>query len=216
VQPGDYRLAGLQADRRYVLIFGNLRGYKGVPTLLRAWKRVVRENADTDLLIAGRFWNKGRTPASRIVASILGSGKTARIIKSLLEDDELRGRVILREQFVPDEVIDACCRVADLAVFPYDRFSGQSGAATRAVGWGTPLIVSRTGALPDLAVSSDFVCIPGDDAGLARKLLSFLSASGRSADARRKQLSRIEPYYWDHIAQQHHDMYADLAAQANV
>ena len=213
-EPGDRELAGLRQDRRYVLIFGNLRGYKGVPTLLKAWKRVVRECADADLLIAGRFWNKGRNPASRVAAFMLGTGRTAREITTLLEDRELRHRVILREQFLPDEVIDACCRVADVAVFPYDRFSGQSGAATRAAGWGLPLVVSRVGALPDLAVDERFVCMPGDDAGLARILVSFLSDSGRSADARKEQLARVEPFCWDHVAQQHLAMYSELAVQA--
>lgn len=210
VQPGDYELAGLQPNRRYVLIFGNLRGYKGVPTLLRAWSRVVREIMDTDLIIAGRFWNKGRNPASRFAARILGTGKTAREIKTLLSSGEFQNRVILRGQFQPNEVIDAYCRLADIAVFPYDRFSGQSGAATRAAGWGVPLIVSRVGALPDLAISQDYICSPGDESGLARNLLLFLSGAGSAADVRKKQLARIEPYYWDNISRLHHAMYSEL------
>ncbi len=89
-------------------------------------------------------------------------------------------------------------------------------AATRAAGWGLPLVVSRVGALPDLAVDEHFVCMPGDDAGLARILLAFLSDSGRSADARKEQLARVEPFCWDHVAQQHQAMYSELAGQANA
>jgi glycosyltransferase involved in cell wall biosynthesis len=210
IQPGDYELAGLSAERRYVLIFGNLRGYKGIPTLLRAWKDVIRENTGTDLILAGRFWNKGRNPASRITARILGTEKTTQEINALLSDSALQHRIIQRTRFLPDEVIDACCRLADVAVFPYVRFSGQSGAATRAAGWGTPLIVSRVGALPDLAISDDYVCRPFDEVKLAAKLLHLLSRLGNVTAMRQEQLAIIRPFYWDNVAARTADVYKEL------
>ena len=55
LRPGDHALADLSPDRQYVLIFGNLRGYKGIPTLLKAWQSVISKIRNTDLIIAGRF-----------------------------------------------------------------------------------------------------------------------------------------------------------------
>ena len=119
-------------------------------------------------------------------------------------------RVILRDQFVPDDVIDAYCRIAAVAVFPYDRFSGQSGAATRAGSWGTPLIVSRTGALPSLAIDDDFIVRPGDCDALAHTLERLLGGQPGLPEIRQRQLARITPFYWDQIAVQHATVYREL------
>ena len=210
LRPGDHALADLSPDRQYVLIFGNLRGYKGIPTLLKAWQSVISKIQNTDLIIAGRFWDKGRTLISRVVARVLGTKKVAQQINTMLKDDRLGSRVILRNQFVPDDVIDACCRIAAVAVFPYDKFSGQSGAATRAVSWGTPLIVSRTGALPSLAIDDDFIVRPGDCDALAHTLERLLGGQVELPEIRQRQLARITPFYWDQIAVQHATVYREL------
>ncbi len=210
LRPGDHALADLSPDRRYVLIFGNLRGYKGIPTLLNAWQRVISRVQNVDLIIAGRFWNKGRTLTSRVVAGVLGTKKVAQQINTMLANNSLASRVILRDQFVPDDVIDACCRIAAVAVFPYDRFSGQSGAATRAVSWGTPLVVSRTGALPSLAIDDDFIVRPGDCDALAQTLEHLLGEHVQPAEIRQRQLARVTPCYWDQIAEQHASVYREL------
>ena len=212
LRPGDHALADLSPDRQYVLIFGNLRGYKGIPTLLKAWQRVIFRIPDADLIIAGRFWDKGHTLPSRIVARILGTKKVAQQIKAMISSGSMDRRVILRDQFVPDDVIDACCRIAAVAVFPYDRFSGQSGAATRAGSWGTPLIVSRTGALPSLAIDDDFIFRPGDSDALAHALERLLSEPAQQAALRQRQLARVACCYWDQIAEQHAAVYRELAA----
>jgi glycosyltransferase involved in cell wall biosynthesis len=128
----------------------------------------------------------------------------------MLADDRLASRVILRNQFVPDDVIDACCRIAVVAVFPYDRFAGQSGAATRAVSWGTPLVVSSTGALPSLAIDDDFVVRPGDSDALAQALERLLGDHVQPEDLRQRQLARITPFFWDQIAEQHATVYREL------
>ena len=104
LRPGDHALADLSPDREYVLIFGNLRGYKGIPTLLEAWGHVISRVPNADLIIAGRFWDKGRTLTSRVVARLLGTKKVAQQINTMLADDRLASRVILRNQFVPDDV----------------------------------------------------------------------------------------------------------------
>lgn len=215
LRSGDHALADLSPDRRYVLTFGNLRGYKGIPTLLRAWQRVISKNQDADLIIAGRFWDKGQSLTSYVVAKMLGTRKVAQQIKTMLGNSSLNSRVILRNQFIADDVIDACCRIAEVAVFPYDKFSGQSGAATRAASWGTPLIVSRTGALPSLAIDDDFIIRPGDCDALAQKLERLLSGSIPLKEIRGRQIARIEPCYWNQVAEQHAAVYRELVESHN-
>src|SRR5690606_28224696 len=52
---------GLPEGRRFVCMFGNLRGYKGVEVLLEAWRRVKDDAPDVDLVVAGRMWGTTRT-----------------------------------------------------------------------------------------------------------------------------------------------------------
>jgi glycosyltransferase involved in cell wall biosynthesis len=206
----DFRRAGLPPDRRYVLMFGNLRGYKGLTVLLRAWRELIARETETDLVIAGRLWSGGRGLLSTLVAHLLGTRRVAYELKTLLKDETLSRRVIFKEGFIEDEEIDALCRIADLGVFPYERFSGQSGAATRAAGWGLPILVSDVGGLPDLVPSASCVVQPGDVHQLSERLLSLLADQTELGELRRQHKSHLASAAWEHVAKQHAMLYANL------
>jgi len=206
----DYRISGLSPDRKYVVMFGNLRGYKGIPTLLKAWRHVIDTDNDVDLILAGRLWQGRNGLMSRMVARILETDRVANEIAEMLEDSRLQQRVILREGFIPDAVIDAYCRISSLGVFPYDRFSGQSGAATRAAGWGLPLVVSNVGALPMLVADDGQLTEPGDWRGLARILLGLLAEPSVLEGIRSRQNRLIRDYAWNAVGARHLDVYEGL------
>lgn len=215
LQPGtmpDYELTGLSPHRRYVLMFGNLRGYKGVPTLLKAWKEVIVSNQEFDLILAGRLWKGGGTPLSRVVARLLKTDKVSHEIAGMLNDPALSGRVVLQEGFVADEIIDAYCRLATIGVFPYTRFSGQSGAATRAAGWGLPLVVSNTGALPMLVTNSSQLVDPGDSRQLAEVLLTLMAEPQKLSDIQASQYRNVQEFSWEAVGKQHAEIYKALLA----
>jgi glycosyltransferase involved in cell wall biosynthesis len=58
-------------------------------------------------------------------------------------------------------------------VLPYDQAS-QSGVGLLAMGRGIPSIVTRVGALPELAVDDSLVVPPHDPAALASAILGHL------------------------------------------
>ncbi|MGN6740147.1 glycosyltransferase family 4 protein [Dyella sp.] len=207
---GDHERFGFDAGRRYVVLFGNLRGYKGVTTLLRAWSQVAGRVADADLVIAGRLWEGGRGYPAKAAATLLGTKADSDRLKAAMAMPELAGRVHLREGFLPDDDIDALLRLAEMAVFPYERFSSQSGAACRAAGMGCPVLVSNLGGLPDLAIGPDWIIEPGDVQGLAAALHAKL-APGRLGDGiRMAQIQRVSGYEWSKVGRQHADLYREL------
>lgn len=203
----DAEAASLSPIRRYVLMFGNLRGYKGVPTLLDAWARVVRQVDDVDLVLAGRLWDGGGSLSGRAVAWLLKTHRVGEEIKERLSDPDLSGRVILKEGFIPDELLDTYCRVATLAVFPYERFSGQSGAATRAAGWGLPIVVSRVGALPQLVDNNLQLFEPGNAEELADRLCKLLDEPSSLAAVNELQNNRVRAFGWNEVAHEHMKLY---------
>lgn len=206
----NYRRTGLMPDRRYVLMFGNLRGYKGVSVLLKAWRELIARDSETDLVIAGRLWSGGRGLLSPLVAHLLGTRRVAHELKALLEDETLARRVVFKEGFIEDGEIDALCRIAELGVFPYERFSGQSGAATRAAGWGMPLLVSDVGGLPDLVPNASCVVQPGDAHQLAERLLALLGDPSELDELRHLHKSHLASAAWEHVAEQHAILYSNL------
>jgi len=206
----DYALLGLDPGRRYVCIFGNLRGYKGIDVLLDAWSKVVEKLVDVDLVIAGRFWAGQSGVGARLVAKMLGTDRDEKRLRSILSLPGLTNRVHLFEGFQSDESIDALIRLSELAVFPYVRFNSQSGATCRAAGQGCPVLVSDVGGLPDLAIDTSWVVNAGDADELASALVEKLSQPGDLQVNRELQLERTRAYAWPMIASAHAALYRRL------
>ena len=122
---------GLQRGEKVLLCFGQLRAYKGVEDLLRAFQRV--SDPKLRLVVAGR-------PASDADARLLGE-----LVSSLGDE-----RVQLHPRYVPDDEVQVFFRACDLVVLPY-RSVLTSGAAMLALSFGRPLIVPRLGCLKELA-----------------------------------------------------------------
>lgn len=206
----DHESLGLDPSRRYICVFGNLRGYKGIDRLLNACRQVLPALPGLDLVIAGRLWSGQSGLTAGLVAKALKTHRDSEVLRAALAHPELRNRVHLREGFQPDQLIDSLLRVSELAVFPYVRFDSQSGAACRAAGMGCPLLVSDIGGLPDLAIDSQWLVEPGDSDALATALLAKLSDPDALIRGRVAQLARVDAYAWPRIAEQHATLYRSL------
>lgn len=207
----DYSLLGLDPGRRYVCIFGNLRGYKGIDTLLKAWRYVVDHFDDVDLIIAGRLWS-GKSRTSKFIARLLGTKKQEDHLIESLALPALSGRIHLYEGFQSDEKLDALIRLSEFAVFPYAHFSSQSGAACRAAGMGCPILVSNVGGLPDLVINQDWLVNPGDINDLGKKMGALLDNKHALLLARDHQIQRIASLSWSNIALQHVELYQEVVS----
>lgn len=209
-QDDDYKLCRLDPNRRYVCIFGNLRGYKGINILLAAWAKVATRLPDVDLVIAGRLWTGQSGHLARLASRSLGTNRDADYLRNALADPALARRIHLQEGFVSDTAIDALLRISEFAVFPYIRFSSQSGAACRAAGMGCPVLVSDVGGLPDLAIDTEWVIAPGNIDSLAAALYRLLNNPAELSAARQRQLESISLFEWAKIAESHITLYREL------
>lgn len=166
--------------QRAVGFFGRLAPYKGLEVLGRAMPRVWSVRPDIQLRVAG--WGESDLP---------------------LEDP----RVHFDRRYLPEaELADFFAR-SSLAALPYTQAS-QTGAGSIAVGYGIPVVASRTGGLPELALDDSYLCEPGDDAGLAQAILSHIDDG---ADVRRRVLDQVaSPRSWDSVAALSIDLYEGL------
>jgi glycosyltransferase involved in cell wall biosynthesis len=167
-----------------VLLFGRLEEYKGVEVLVEATRLVWEQRPDVRLVVAG----KG--PAARHVP----------------EDR----RVSLIPRYIAENEVDELFAEASLVALPYTQAS-QSGVGVLAIAAGVPVMVSRLGALPELAYEPSFTFEPGNTAALASTILRHLDDG---PEVRGAVLRHAQSHFsWDHAAQLSTQLYRGLIAQ---
>jgi glycosyltransferase involved in cell wall biosynthesis len=156
---------------RYVLLFGRIRPYKGIPVLIEAARRM-------------------RTPPESLQIVIAGRGDDMAPHLDHIERAEQRERFVILNEFLSESMIDALHRHARAVVLPYTQAS-QSGPAATALEYGQPVIASEIGGLPDVVREGEtgLLVPPGDAEALAGALDRIAEDDGLrerlSAGARR-------------------------------
>lgn len=179
------------AAGQVVLFFGLLRPYKGLDTLLEAFRRV--EGAE--LWIVGNP-RMDVAPLRRAAA-------------------EAPGRVRLLSRFVDDAEIPAIFRRADVVVLPY-RDAEQSGVLYAGLAFGKPLLLTAVGGFPEVAATGAARLVPPEDAGALAAALSELTgdAGARAELAAAAEAAAAGPYSWDETARQALALYDELLERA--
>jgi glycosyltransferase involved in cell wall biosynthesis len=150
---GEARMRlGLPQGARVVLYFGNIRPYKGVDVLLRAFAVVAEAVPDALLVIAGKPWGSWQPYQDQI------------------RELGLEGRVRLYLDYVPTPEVPLYFEAADVVALPYLEFEAQSAVGSLALAYGKPMVVSDAGGLPDLVREQSSVVKAGSVADLAATL----------------------------------------------
>jgi glycosyltransferase involved in cell wall biosynthesis len=150
------RRLGLPAEGPLLLLFGLVRPYKGLGTLLEALPAVRAALPDVHLLVAGEIWGDSAAYREQIDRLKIGAAVT------------------LIDRYIPNELVPICFSAADLVVLPYLR-STQSGVAQLAFGSRRPVIATSTGGMADLVRDgrNGLLVPPGDSPALARAIVRF-------------------------------------------
>ncbi|HEU4904515.1 MAG TPA: glycosyltransferase family 4 protein [Solirubrobacterales bacterium] len=175
------------AEGPVILFFGLLRPYKGIDTLLQAF----RELKGAELWIAGN-------PRMAIAP-----------LESLAA--EAPGRVRFLPRFVEDAEIPALMRAADIVVLPY-RDAEHSGVLYAALAFGKPMVLSAVGGFPEVAAEGAAKLVPPEDPTALAAALDELVGD----EAARMELGRAaanaanSSYSWDEAARQTSALYREL------
>jgi glycosyltransferase involved in cell wall biosynthesis len=175
------------AEGPVILFFGLLRPYKGLDTLLEAFRRVD----GAELWIVGNP-RMDVEPLRRAAA-------------------EAPGRVRFVTRFVEDAEIPPIFRRADLVVLPYSD-AEHSGVLYTGLAFGKPLVLSDVGGFPELAPTGAARIVPPEDPAALADVLRDLT-SGEPARAELAAAARAAaagPYSWDEAARQTLALYREL------
>ncbi len=153
----------LPADKQYMLFFGLVRAYKGLDLLLDAFGMVKDQLPDLQLIIAGEFYED----EDKYRAQIASLGLT--------------DRVIIRNEFIPDDDLRKYFGAADLIVQPY-KTATQSGVTQVAFHFEKPMLVTNVGGLGEIVHDHQmgYACEPKAEA-IAADLLDYYQNNRQKA-----------------------------------
>ena len=152
---------------------------KGIPILLRAFAKITTER-DCVLTVVGK-------PAP--------GGPTEQLISELSLRDKVRFVT-----GISDADLAALVASAQIAVVP-SMYEGFSLPAVEHMASGTPLVASRTGALPEVTGDAAVLVTPGDPEELAAALRRLLDSPSERARLSAAALRRVhERYAWPSVA----------------
>ena len=132
---------GLDPKYDYMLFFGLVRAYKGLDLLIDALGKVKDKLPNLRLLIAGEFYEDEQLYRKQMQAA----GLTVSDQQSAIGNQ----RVILRNEFIPDDDLRKYFGAADLIVQPY-KSATQSGVTQVAFHFEKPMLVTNVGGLSEI------------------------------------------------------------------
>jgi glycosyltransferase involved in cell wall biosynthesis len=190
---------GIRDGEKIILFFGRITPYKGLEYLIAAFRELTAQGQKFRLIIAGRpdrcekYWAE---------------------LRENLHDDVEEGRVLLRDQFIPDDETEVFLKAADALVLAYTHVY-QSGVLFLAHSFGLPVLAADVGSFKSEIVEgkTGFVFRPEDPADLARTIeLYFASELYRNLSARRQEIRDYarEHHSWDLVGQMTMSVYAGM------
>src|ERR1700675_517029 len=190
---------GIPNDKRTILFFGNIAPYKGLEYLVAALRQLWDKQKDYQLIIAGRpkncekYWSE---------------------LRQSIREDVQKGRVLLKEEYIPDEDTEIYFKAADVLALPY-RYIYQSGVLFLGYSFGLPALAADVGPLKEEIVEGETGSIfkPEDPADLARAIeSSFASNLFANLASRRRNIMDFaaERHSWDIVGQATMSVYARL------
>ena len=171
---------------RIIAVASSDSAIKGVATLLRAVGKLATDR-DVHLIIVGQ-----PAPATERLAAQLSLGDRITFTHGLA-----------------DEAFSALLASAEIAVVP-SLYEGFSLPAVEHMASGTPLVASRTGALPEVTSDAAVLVTPGDDKELAAVLRRLHDSPAERAALADRALIRVrERFAWPAVARATAEQYGD-------
>lgn len=125
------KMLGVEEVGRYVLFFGFIREYKGLDLLLEAMADQRLKERDVRLIVAGEFYSDPKP------------------YTDLIERLGIKDRVILRNDYIPDNEVNRYFGAGDIVAQTY-RSATQSGVTQIAFHFEKPMIVTNVGGLAEI------------------------------------------------------------------
>ncbi len=181
----------LDPDDRYLLFFGFIRDYKGLDLLLEAMADPRLRERRLRLIVAGEFY--------------ADEEKYLNIIREF----NLRDKVILHTEYIPNEEINRYFCVADLVVQPY-KTATQSGVTQIGYHFNKAMLVTDVGGLGEIIADkkSGYVVRP-EASAIADAIVDFYDKE-RQMDFEAEAEQLKQRFSWNQMTKVIFELYHGL------
>ncbi len=183
----DHRL-----PERFILFVGTLEPRKNLRRLIDAFARVARADSEVALVIVG------------------GSGWMTSDLAPLVQQHNLGDRIIFTG-YVPDDELPRWYQAATLFCYP-SLYEGFGLPVLEAMACGTPVVTSKTSAIPEVAGGAAVLIDPTDVTALADVLLALLTDAPRRGAMAHAGIVRARGYSWERTAAETYAVVTEAAS----
>jgi glycosyltransferase involved in cell wall biosynthesis len=148
--------------RKHVfLFFGFIRKYKGLHFTIEAFAKLAKERDDVSLMICGEsFWNTldSKKLSTKLKKQLFGVARNVLMKKKEDEQDYqpltlidyfgIQDRVLLVNEFIPNEDVHKYFQAADAVVLFYE-YATPSGIESLSYNFQKPLLATKVGHFPE-------------------------------------------------------------------
>jgi len=153
-----YELYSLNKKKKYILMFGIVRKYKGLEYAIKAMQFLKKpEYSDYQLLVVGEIWINLRKE------------------KDLISKYGLENKIIFINKFIPDGHILPFFKIAEIIIYPYSSAT-QSGSLNFALSATKPIIATTVGGFKEILKDqvNGLIIPPKDPHKLANAILKLI------------------------------------------
>jgi glycosyltransferase involved in cell wall biosynthesis len=190
-------------NKKIVLFFGFVKSGKGIEYLIESMHKVIKQEKNAFLVIAGR------TPTiSKKEAESYGAN-----IKEMIKNQNLNKYVLFKNEFIPKEDIPVYFSAADVFVLPYiEDIAGASAVAGLGGAYGVPVVTSTIarfkGTLTD--GKNALMVPPKDEAALAEAIIKILKHPKMALSIGKNLRDWVSKNSWETISQKTRGLFLDI------
>jgi alpha-1,3-rhamnosyl/mannosyltransferase len=179
---------GIEGD--FLLFVGTLEPRKNLPTLIRAFRQILREtNASLQLVIAGK------------------KGWLIDDFFAQVNESELKDKIIFTG-YLPDKDLRALYSSCSAFVYP-SLYEGFGLPPLEAMACGAPVIASRIPSITEVVGDEALLVNPTNERELAREVICLLQDESLRQRMARGGLQRAARFSWQRTAQLMRDVYEE-------
>lgn len=173
---------GLDPACRYALFFGFIRAYKGLDLLLHAFADERLRKLPVKLIVAGEFY------------------EDEALYQKLIDDLNIRDKVVLHADFIPNDRVKCFFNAADIITQPY-KTATQSGVTQIAFHFEKSMLVTNVGGLAEIVPDGKIGYVVEPDATQIADALCDFYENSRQDDFEQNILEEKKKYEWSRLTE---------------
>jgi glycosyltransferase involved in cell wall biosynthesis len=197
----------LGIDRRKVVLnFGYIHEKKGIEHLIRAMGEVMRAHPDSLLVIAGGPHVSHATRPNEFREYVDK-------LTSAVREVHAENNVLLRAEYIPDDLLPMYFSAADVIALPYVEQFGTSGVLARAMASGRAVVATRVNPFFEMIEEgvNGLLVDPSSSKQLSDAIVRLLDSTTLRESLGANLKSSARDLWWPDVARMHVEVYSSIA-----